>query len=128
MAAVLSERSISTSIDKCLISFHNRRLIKAISFGHRTFFKEPAMLNNYVVQHKNNDTAIHNYCIMHIFKIMHVSLFYAGIHNYSTWLPLKKRSKSAEVIRRWPKSSGFTKLYAAGYKIKTNVTCQNIKP
>ena len=27
-------------------------------------------------------------------------------------------SKSAEVIRRWPKSSGFTKLYAAGYKIK----------
>ena len=29
------------------------------------------MLNNHVVQLKNNDAAIHNYCIMHILKIMH---------------------------------------------------------
>ena len=33
---------------------------------NRSFFKEIAMLNNYVIQHKNNDKAMHNYCIMHI--------------------------------------------------------------
>ena len=52
----------------------------------RQFFKEAAMLNNYVVQQKkNNNTAMHDYCIIHILIIMHgciivFMLDYINIH------------------------------------------------